>query len=264
MRNQKTSDGKIGFDDVGQGPAVVLLHAFPLSRAMWRPQVEALQGSYRLLVPDLAGFGDSSGFEGAPSVDALADDVARLLDEARVDRAVVGGLSMGGYVSLAFARRHAGRLRGLVLADTKAEADDDAARANRDRMIASAADSTGLAFIEQMLSKLVGATTLSGRPEVLDEVRRIGGAQVAAGIVGALKALRDRPDSGPGLGAIAVPTLVVVGNEDVLTPPAVAESLAGRVRGARLARIEAAGHLSNLEQPVAFNTALGTFLGELG
>jgi pimeloyl-ACP methyl ester carboxylesterase len=263
MKNQKSADGSIGFDDVGKGPAVVLLHAFPLSRLMWQAQVEALQDAYRVVCPDLRGFGDTSGFKDTPSVETMADDVARLLDELKVDRAVVGGLSMGGYVALAFARRHAGRLRALVLADTRAEPDDEAGRANRDRLIAFATTSTGAAVAEQMLPKLVGARTAAEKPEVPDEVRSIASAQVAAGIVGALQALRDRPDARPGLAAIAVPTLVLVGRDDVLTPPAVAEALAGGIRGARLVGIDGAGHLSNLEQPARFNAAVRSFLDRL-
>jgi pimeloyl-ACP methyl ester carboxylesterase len=260
MRNQTTADGSISFSDVGQGPALVLLHAFPLSRQMWRPQVEALQDRYRVVAPDLRGFGGTCGFTGTPSVDQMADDAARLLDELKVDRAVVGGLSMGGYVALAFARRHASRLGGLILADTKAEPDDETARGNRDRAIAQASQSTGAAFIETMLPKLLGASTLANRPEVVAEVRRIAGSQVAAGIVGALQALRDRPDARPGLGAIAVPTLVIVGSDDVLTPPAQAEALASGIRGARMEAIDGAGHLSNLEKPQRFTAVVRSFL----
>jgi pimeloyl-ACP methyl ester carboxylesterase len=263
MRNQTSADGTIGFDDVGRGPAVVLLHAFPLSRAMWRRQVEALQDSYRLVVPDLRGFGDSAGFPGAPSVDQLADDVARVLDEIGLRRAVAGGLSMGGYVALAFARRHPTRLRGLVLADTRAEPDDEAARANRDKLIAQAAGGTGASLIEGMLPRLLSPATMAGRLEVVEEVRQIASAQVSAGIVGALQALRDRPDARPGLAAIDVPTLVLVGRDDALTPPALSEGLARAVRGARLVLLDGAGHLSNLEQPAAFNAALREFLAGL-
>jgi pimeloyl-ACP methyl ester carboxylesterase len=263
MRNQTSADGTIGFDDVGRGPAVVLLHAFPLSRAMWRRQVDALQHAHRLIVPDLRGFGDSSGFPGTPSVDQLADDVAMVLDEVGVDRAVVGGLSMGGYVSLAFARRHPRRLRGLILANTRAEPDDEAARANRDRLIAQAAAGTGSSVIEGMLPRLLSPATLAERPAVAEEVRLIGAAQVSAGIVGALRALRDRPDARPSLAAIAVPTLVLVGRDDALTPVAASEVLASSIPGARLVILVGAGHLSNLEQPAAFNTAVRSFLDGL-
>jgi pimeloyl-ACP methyl ester carboxylesterase len=167
---------------------------------------------------------------------------------------------MGGYVSLAFARRHPGRLRGLILADTKAEPDDEAARANRERLIAFAATSTGVAVLEQMLPKLVSAETPANRPEVIAELKALAGAQVAAGIVAALKALRDRPDARPGLAAISVPTLVIVGRDDPLTPPANAETLAAGIRGARLVVLDGAGHVSNLEQPMRFNAAVRAFL----
>jgi pimeloyl-ACP methyl ester carboxylesterase len=264
MRNQKTSDNVLGFDDLGKGPAVVLLHAFPLSRAMWGIQVEALQDAYRVLTPDLRGFGDSGGFSGVPSIDAMADDVARILDECSVDRAVVGGVSMGGYVSLAFARRHPHRLLGLVLADTKADSDDDSARASRDRLIAFARENTVAAVIEQLFPKLLGPTTRRDHSEIVAEVRTIASAQASSGIVAALAALRDRPDARPGLAAIRVPTLILVGAEDALTPPTDAQALATGIPGSRLEMIPNSGHLSNLEQPAAFNRALRAFLDGVG
>jgi pimeloyl-ACP methyl ester carboxylesterase len=264
MRNQVSAQGMISFDDVGAGSPVVLLHAFPLARTMWAPQIEALQDAYRLIVPDLPGFGGSRGFSGPPSLDRMADEVAELLDELKVtERVVLGGLSMGGYTALAFARRHAGRLRGLILADTKAEADDAEGKANRDRLIAFASQNTARAVLDQMIAKLVGAETMARRPEVVETIRQIAEGQTSEGIIGALQAMRDRPDSGPSLSAIGVPALVVVGEQDALTPPTVAESLAARIRGAKLVRLEGAGHLSNLERPDLFNTAVRSFLQEL-
>jgi pimeloyl-ACP methyl ester carboxylesterase len=264
MANDSSSSRALSFDDVGQGPPVVLLHAFPLSRLMWRPQADALRDAYRVITPDLRGFGSSLAFPGAPSVEQLADDVAALLDELKVEEPVaLGGLSMGGYVALAFARRHAARLRGLVLADTRAEADDEVARANRERLIVFAADNPAGAVLEQMLGKLLGEQTRQQHPEVVEQVRAIAGAQAPAGVVQALQALRDRPDAGPSLGAIRVPTLVLVGRDDALTPPALAESLAARIPGARLEVIDGAGHLSNLERPDRFNAALRAFLDGL-
>jgi pimeloyl-ACP methyl ester carboxylesterase len=258
MRNNLLS-----YLDEGKGPALVLLHAFPLSRLMWQPQVEVFRQSYRVVAPDLRGFGGSLGFEGPPSVERMADDVALLLDELKLSQVVLAGLSMGGYVALAFVRRHAARVRGLVLADTKAEPDDAAARANRDRLIALAAEQPASALVEQLVPKLLGETSRARRLDVADEVRRIAGLQAPAGVIGALKALRDRPDAGPGLAAIGAPTLVVVGVEDVLTPPDVARGLSERIPGARLVAIEAAGHLSNLENSTRFNEALRTFLAVL-
>jgi pimeloyl-ACP methyl ester carboxylesterase len=264
MKNQVSADGTISFDDVGAGPPVVLLHAFPLARAMWRPQVEALQDAYRVIAPDLRGFGGSAGFTGTPSVGRMADDVAALLADLRVQGPVaLGGLSMGGYVALAFARRHPGRLRALILADTKAEADDAEGRANRDRMIAFAREHPARAVIDQLLPRLVSPETAARRPEVVEEVRAIASEQAGAAIVAALEALRDRPDASPYLGAITVPTLVLVGSDDTLTPPARAQALAAAIGGARLVTIPGAGHLSNLEQPERFNAAVRAFLRAL-
>lgn len=252
----------LAFDAVGQGRPVVLLHAFPLSRAMWQPQRDALAKVCRLITPDLPGFGDSPLLDGTPTADAMADAVARVLDAAGVKGPVVlGGLSMGGYVSFAFVRRHPQRLAGLILADTRAEPDDDTAKANRDKMIGFASTNPAGAVIEQMLPKLLGQTTQERQPAVVERVREIGAAQRPAGILAALQVLRNRADSTPTLGQIQVPTLILVGKEDALTPPALAESMAARVAGARLVTIEGAGHLSNLEQPQGFNDAVAAFVG---
>lgn len=251
----------ISYDEAGAGPPVVLLHAFPLSRAMWGPQMEALQDRYRLIAPDLRGFGGSKAFDEPPSLDQVADDVAELLDELKIgERIVLGGLSMGGYAVLAFARRHAGRLRGLILADTKSEADDAEAKANRERLIAFAAEHTGRDVLEQMLPKLIAPETMNHHAEVVELLHTIAADQTPAAIIGALKAMRDRPDSTPLLASLAVPVLVIVGEKDAITPPALAESMAARLHHAKLVRIEGAGHLSNLEKPQAFNAAVRAFL----
>lgn len=264
MKNQISARGTISFDDVGAGMPVVLLHAFPLSRVMWEPQLAALRDSYRLIALDLRGFGGSRGFTETPSLDRMADDVAELLDELQIrERIVLGGLSMGGYTALAFARRHADHLRGLILADTKAEADDAEGKANRERLIAFAAQHTALDVLEQMLGKLIGPETMTQRPEVVKAVRQIAANQTSAAIIGAQQAMRDRPGSGPSLAAIGVPTLVIVGEQDTLTPPPLSESLAARIRGAKLVRIAGAGHLSNLEKPSEFNASVRAFLAEL-
>ncbi|MBY0227851.1 MAG: alpha/beta hydrolase [Gemmataceae bacterium] len=243
--------------DVGQGPVVVLLHAFPLSRAMWRPQIDALRDLYRVIAPDLPGFGDSS-LPAASSIDGYADAVAEMLDDKDIHSPViVGGLSMGGYAALAFARRHPHRVAGLVLADTRAEADDATARANRDKLIAQARSGPSSAIVEAMLPKLMGK---DAPPELVEAVRELGSAQKPATLAAALGALRDRPDATPGLAGIRVPALVIVGQDDALTPPDLARKLAGGIQGAKLAIIDKAGHLSSLEQPGAFNDVLMAFL----
>ena len=251
----------LSVDDIGSGQPLVLLHAFPLSRQMWQPQREALADICRLITPDLPGFGDSPLLGDAPTVDGMADAVAETLDSLGLTGPVVlGGLSMGGYVALAFARKYPHRLSGLLLADTRAEPDDDTAKANRDKMIGVAETSPASAVIEQMLPKLLGPTTHATRPEVVERVRAIGSAQRPAGIVAALEGLRDRPDSRPLLGALRVPTLILVGGEDALTPPALSEGMAKGIAGAKLVVLDGAGHLSNLEQPAAFNDAVRKFV----
>ena len=194
----------------------------------------------------------------------MADAVAQFLDTlASTGPVALGGLSMGGYVALAFARTYPARLRALILADTRAEPDDAAGKANRDKMIAfgqGALEGAETRVIEQMLPKLVCDETRTQRPEIVSELRRIGSAQSTAGIIAALQALRDRPDAGPSLGSIAVPTLVIVGAEDALTPPAMSQNLATHIPGAKLVTIAGAGHMSNLEKPREFNDAVRAFL----
>jgi 3-oxoadipate enol-lactonase len=251
----------IEYDDFGRGQPLVLLHAFPLDRAMWRAQVQDLGADHRVLAPDLRGFGGSSPFLGPPSVEVMADDVASLLDALKITEPVaLGGLSMGGYVALAFARRHPLRLRALILADTKAEADDAAAKANRNSLIDFTRDHSAADVIERLLPKLVGEQTRAQRPDVLDEVRRIASAQTPSAIINALQALRDRPDATLSLADIKVPTLVIVGAEDALTPPTVAQVLVERIPRATLVKIESAGHLSNLEYPSQFTEEVRSFL----
>ncbi len=261
-----TPDNRVSlsYGDAGTGPAVLLVHAFPLCREMWAQQVAALSDKYRVLTPDVLGFGGSPVPAGGWSLDAMADALAEFLTGIGVSGPVVfGGLSMGGYIALAFARRHPGRLRGLILADTRAEADTPEARANRDKTIAFARANTAEAVVEQMLPKLLAERTRSGRPEVAAEVRRMGSAQTVDGVAAALAAMRDRPDATPGLRDIRVPTLVLVGSEDVATPPDAARTLAGGIPGAKLEQLPGVGHLSNLEAPEAFTAAVRHFLDGL-
>jgi 3-oxoadipate enol-lactonase len=232
---------------------VVLLHAFPLSSAMWLPQVEALGKEYRIITPDLRGFGSAEGFTGAPSIAQMADDVAGLIHEP----VVLGGLSMGGYVALAFARKYPEKLRGLILSDTKAEADDADGRANRDKMIAFAESHTAREVIDSVMTKM--AMT----PAAVEKVRALASKQLPAAIADAVRAMRDRPEASDVLPTIRVPTLVLVGSDDQLTPLPVAQSLATGITGAKLEVIPGAGHISNLENPAAFNAALRKFLQSL-
>jgi pimeloyl-ACP methyl ester carboxylesterase len=248
----------------GQGDAVVLLHAFPLSSAMWLAQREALSSSYRILTPDQRGFGSSPLGDDPPSLDLAADDIAALLDAEDLDGVVLAGLSMGGYVAMAFCRRHPDRLRGLVLADTKASADSAAARANRERIAAAVErDPESSVLADEVLPTLVGETTVTSRPAVYERVHGYVQAAPPAAVAWAQRAMAGRADSFGTLRAVEVPALVVVGEEDALSPPADAQTLVEALPDARLARIPAAGHLSALEAPEAFTAAVLDFLGAL-
>lgn len=254
-------DRTVAYEDEGRGPPIVLLHAFPLASAMWRPVATVLGTRARVLTPCLAGFGASSAFVGPPSIEAMAADVARWLDALGIaERIVLGGLSMGGYVALAFAHHHGERLRALVLADTRAEADGPEARWGREHMLGVVAREGTSGVLEQMLPRLVGEATRKHAPEVVEEVRQIVLKQSPRAIADAICALRDRPDRTTELRRIAVPTLAVFGSDDAITPPAVGEALGQAIAGARLAIIEGAGHLSAMERPRGFADAVTTFL----
>ena len=250
--------------DSGAGTPVVLLHAFPLDGRMWAPQVEALAGSYQVIVPDLRGFGTAreQAVEEA-GMDLLADDVARLLDDRGLDRVILGGLSMGGYVALSFVRRHADRLGGLLLLGTKAGADSEQAWADR-RAMAERVLAEGTGFLpEAMLPRVLGKTSLEERPELVERVAALIREQDPRAVAGAQRGMAARRDSADVLAGIAVPTLVITGEEDAITGPELGRELAAAIPDARFLLVERAGHLSNLERPEVVNEALLDFLAPI-
>jgi pimeloyl-ACP methyl ester carboxylesterase len=247
--------------EAGRGPAVVLLHAFPLNASMWAAQREALSGSYRVLCPDQRGFGGTQLGHDEPSLDEIADDFAAMLDAKKVETCVLGGLSMGGYVAMAFLRRHPQRVRGLILADTKAVADSPEAAANRRRMADEViAAQSAAQLVDEVLPGLLGATTMAKRALVLGRVKALVERAPAYAVAWAQRAMADRPDSFDTLRAVAVPTLVVVGEEDTLSPLAEAQAMAEAVPGATLVTIPESGHLTSVEAPEEFNAAVAEFL----
>ena len=241
---------------------VVLLHAFPLNAALWRPQIDRAPTGWRFVTPDFPGFGRSS-LPPARSMEEMARAVLHGLDEQGISRAVIGGLSMGGYVAMALYRLAPERFSGLILADTRATADSDQQRDARTKMIATVREHGAAAVADEMLPKLLGATSQARRPELAARVRTMIEGNAREAIAGAAEAMMGRQDSRPLMAQVAVPTLIVCGREDVLTPPADSEWLHQAIRGSRLHLLDEAGHLSNLEAPDQFSFALNAFLGEV-
>ena len=249
----------------GEGRALLLLHAFPLSADQWLPQLARVPPGWRFVAPDLRGFrGAGPAFEdpGAAdlSIDDYARDVAALATHLEIESATVCGVSMGGYVALAFRRLFPSRVHRLVLSNTRAGADTAEARAGRDRMIELVRREGVAAEAAAMTPRLLGETTRRDRPDLEDAVRRLILMNAPGSIAVALAALRDRPDSTALLPSIDVPSVVIVGDEDVITPPAEAELLHRGIAGSSLVVLPGVGHLSNLEDPLAWNSALQQFL----
>ena len=250
-----------GAEDAPQ--TMIWLHAFPLSADMWRPQLEHVAHDWRVIAPDLAGFGGTDDHDGAPSIDDFARDLDVLADRLKVGRFVLGGLSMGGYAAFAYLRLNAARVSAVVLADTKAGPDTSQAKEGRQKMLDLVA-ARGLSGVaDDMLPKLLGATTKENDPGLVAHVRTLIEANAAAGIARATMRLRDRPDARPDLPGIAIPALVLVGDEDAVTPPAEARAIAEALPQATLSVVPRAGHLSNLEAPGAFDAALTPWLTSL-
>lgn len=253
---------EMGYDDVGAGLPIVFIHAFPLNRTMWAPQVSALVERCRCIAVDLRGFGESALAEPV-SMDQYADDVVAVMDKLGVERAIVVGCSMGGYTAFALWRRHPERVRALVLADTKATADTDEARAKRVALIETARTQGSTAVANLQIASLIGKTAREKQPDTYDAVHRMIAQTKPEAIVAALEAMMHRPDSTPTLATITVPTLVIVGDEDVPTPVKDARALHQGIPGSRLEIVASAGHLANLERPAAFNHLMTEFVGAL-
>lgn len=255
----------LAYTDHGAGLPVIFLHAFPLNRGMWDGDLAALlaEQRYRLVSLDWRGFGESDIPNDISTMELFADDVAGLMDQLGIEKAVLCGLSMGGYAAFVFLRRYPQRLSGLILADTKPAADTSEARANREN-VAQLAESQGTGAIADLqLPRLLSEYTRQHHPEVEIRVRQMIESATAQGIAAASRGMARRLDSTDLLANIACPTLVVVGEQDALTPPAVAQEYAAQIAGAQYVVIPQAGHLSNLEQPDVFAGAVSGFLGTL-
>jgi 3-oxoadipate enol-lactonase len=247
----------------GDGPTVLFVHGYPFDRSIWSHQIAALDG-YRRIAPDLRGMGASDAPDLGYSMEIYAADLAALLDVLGVDEVVLCGLSMGGYIVFECLRRWRRRVRGLVLMDTRAEADTAEGRKARDAAAALARDRGAEAVTESLLPRVLGRSTRTGASITAERVRGMMSSTPVSGLVGALAAMRDRPDSSPLLPELAgLPTLVLVGEEDELTPPDTARAMADRIPGARLVTIPGSGHLPPVERPVETTRALLEFLRTL-
>jgi 3-oxoadipate enol-lactonase len=248
--------GTIGYLDQGKGPAVLLIHAFPLNSSMWAAQMEALSPHYRVVAPDIRGFGESQ----RPSpwtVDEMADDLDELLNRIGITSCVVAGVSLGGYIALPFWARHTSRVRQLVLANTRARADNDTEKTARNEMIAAIEQNGASILPDRMLPRLLKPNP---SPDAVRLVRGMIQSVNAAAAAYAVMAMRDRGDFSSVVHRIQCPTMIVTGAEDAIIRPEDSQAIADAIPGARFVTVPASGHLSNLENPDEFNRALLSFL----
>jgi 3-oxoadipate enol-lactonase len=252
----------LAYADQGPGPVVILLHGYPLSKAMWEEQLSGIGSIYRVIAPDLRGFGESPVPEGVYTMDAMADDVVELLETLEImGPVVVGGLSMGGYVALSLAARYPTRVKALMLMDTRAGADTPEAAQGREATAKAVLAANSAATVaESMLPRIFCKMTLEQHPERVEPMKAVMEQTAPQGIAGALRGMASRPDRRGDLPKIAVPTLVLVGEEDTLTPPAEAKAMADAIPNARLEVIPKAAHMAPYENPSAVNSAILGFL----
>lgn len=259
-----SSDGaEIYYSVRGSGRPLVLLHPFPANHRFWNECAPFLEDRYQLIFPDLRAHGDSSAGTGPATMARHAEDLARLCDALEIGRAIFAGVSIGGYVLFEFWRKHRERVAALILANTRAGADSNEARLGREKTIAEVEQRGPTPFIENMLSKVLGETTRRARLDRVDAARAMMSRMSVKGIASALQGLASRPDSTPTLGTINVPTLVLAGEEDTLTPIAEAQFTHKEIRGSRLEVVPKAGHYAAFEQPEIAGRLLRTFADAL-
>lgn len=254
---------ELKYIEEGSGFPLILLHGFPHNRSLWADQLTGLSDRSRVIAPDLRGFGESP-VKPPYSMETYADDVAELMVTLGIDCAVIGGLSMGGYVLFEMFRRHPEMIRALIFADTKAGADNDETRTKR-RALQSLARAGGAAAVaDAQITGMVGAATREKHPEIVLRVHKMLAAAPVEGIVGALDAMMNRRDSTGLLIEIDLPVLIVVGEEDALTPVKESRAMHAAIAGSTLEIVPGAGHVSNVENPHEFNSAVRNFLASIG
>jgi 3-oxoadipate enol-lactonase len=260
MERLRSGDAEISYEIRGEGPPVVLLHPFPCHHEFWNPVAAALESRYRLVIPDLRGHGDSEIGEEPALMRKHAGDIARVLDAAGIGRAAFIGCSIGGYILFEFWRRYRERVNSLALCDTRPQADTAEARANRLRAAATVSEEGTEQYLDTMIPKLMGRTTLTTRPDLVAGARTMMRKMSAEDISLVLRGMAERPDSVGDLKNINVPTLIAIGEEDALSTVADGELMRQNIAGSQLKVIPKAGHYAPWEQPDAVGTVLRQFL----
>jgi pimeloyl-ACP methyl ester carboxylesterase len=254
----------VHFEELGDGVPLLLIHGFPFYGRMWSGQLDSLSGTARVLIPDLPGFGDSPASLGSPSVDLYAENCLAVLDALDImEPVVIGGLSMGGYIALAAARLLPMCVRGLILCSTRAGADSAESKAGRDKTIDQVKQSGTSVVTQGMYPKLLSPETYQAKPAVAAELKEIMKGATVEGVLAALTAMRDRPDSTSLLPNLHMPTLIIHGRDDQVIPPTEAEAMAKAIPHNDLHIMDQAGHLPNLEQPEEFDRVVKKFLAKL-
>lgn len=244
----------------GQGTPLILLHGFPLDHRMWQAQIDALSENYRIITPDLRGMGQSDVPVSNMSIDNYADDILTLMDKMGIQKAVLGGFSMGGYVAFSLLRKAPKRFTALILANTRPEADGQEARRNRMNMAVSLYDKGSAAARDAMLPKLLTELSAQEQPKLVNTLSTVMESMPAEGLVHACLAMAFREDAAYLLSTISVPTLVIAGELDPIAPPDVMKKMADHITGASYHVIPAASHLTPMEKPEAFSALLEDFM----
>ena len=259
MNRVHSTDAEIAYVVLGDGPPVVLLHPFPAHHALWLPAAQALSSRYKVVLPDLRGHGESGAGEGPATMDKHAADLARVLDDAGIGRALFCGVSIGGYILFELWRRFSERVSALALCDTRAQPDTPEGRATRLKSAEDVLDRGTQPFIDSMIPKLLGGTTLSTRPDLADEAKHMMLKMSPQDMAQVQRGLAERPDSVPTLKTISGPTLILIGEEDVLSPVADGELMRQHVSGSQFRVIPKAGHYAVWERPADAGKLLRQF-----
>jgi pimeloyl-ACP methyl ester carboxylesterase len=263
MKKLNVAGVNLALVDRGAGPVLVMVHGFPLDHSMWDAQVEAFAGQYRVVVPDLRGFGQSDVTSGIVTMERMADDLAALLDVLEMREPItLMGLSMGGYVSMAFSRRHAERLGRLILCDTRSAPDAPEVAKNREETARRVLDEGMEVLVAGMMPRLFGPDAPQDCPEAIERVTQVMLGTDPHAAAAAMLGMAGRPDSTPGLPDVRCPTLVIRGEHDAIVPSAEMRGMAERIPGATFVEIAKSGHVAPMEQPAAVNEAIARFLTE--